>query len=849
MSRAARTLPERYEPGAVEAKWQRVWETEGAFRAEPVSRDGATYEAPDRPKAYVLEMLPYPSGEIHMGHVKNYSMGDVVAHFRRRSGAQVFHPMGYDAFGLPAENAAIRTGEPPALVTERNIAAIRRQLRRMGFSIDWETELSTADPVYYRWTQWLFLQMFRRGLAERREAAVNWCPVDQTVLANEQVVDGACERCGALVELRQLAQWFLRITDYAERLLDDMGELVDWPERVLTMQRNWIGRSEGARAVFLTDDGEQAIPVFTTRPDTLFGATFFLIAPEHPLVERLIAGRPEEAAVREYVRAAARASVADRTAADRPKTGAFTGRHVRNPVNDELIPVWVADYVLMEYGTGAIMAVPGHDERDFAFARRHGLPVRRVIAPEGVAADAPLEEAEPGDGTLVNSGFLDGLPVAEAKRVIAEWLQERGLGEATIGYRLRDWLISRQRYWGVPIPIVHCPGCGPVAVPEDQLPVLLPPVDDYAPKGRSPLATNPDFVHTTCPECGGAAERETDTMDTFVDSSWYFLRYTAPRLEGAPFERDVVDYWLPVDQYIGGVEHAVLHLLYARFFTKVLHDVGLIGFREPFARLFTQGMIHYLGAKMSKSKGNVVAPDTIVERYGADTLRLYILFMGPAADDAEWQDQGVEGQRRFLDRLWRLVGAQDGGELGERPPIDALRDDPGALELAKKAEATVAKVTQDIGERFSFHTAIAAIQELVNLATKGQAEGTLGSDAGRAALRHATRTAVSLLFPFAPHVASELWEAIGGERLWEEPWPQPDPEFLVQETVTVVVQVNGKLRDRIEAPAGLSEAELVAIARERPRVAAAIEAAGAGNGARVLREVVVPDRLVNLVVG
>jgi leucyl-tRNA synthetase len=848
MSATERTMPERYEPRAVEAKWQEIWEAEGAFRAEPVSRDGTSPEAADRPKAYVLEMLPYPSGEIHMGHVKNYSMGDVVAHFRRRSGAQVFHPMGYDAFGLPAENAAIRSGEPPALVTRRNIAAIRRQLRRMGFSIDWETELSTAEPEYYRWTQWLFLQMFRRGLAERREAAVNWCPVDQTVLANEQVVDGACERCGAPVELRQLSQWFLRITDYAQRLLDDMDELVDWPERVLTMQRNWIGRSEGARVRFATEDGALEVPVFTTRPDTLFGATFFLLAPEHPAVGRLVAGRPEEAAVREYMTAAARASVADRTALERPKTGAFTGRYVRNPVNDEPIPVWVTDYVLMDYGTGAIMAVPGHDERDFAFARAHGLPVRRVIAPEGVGTDAPLEEAYPGDGRLVNSSFLDGMAVEEAKRAMAAWLEERGLGEATVGYRLRDWLISRQRYWGVPIPIVHCPSCGPVAVPEDQLPVLLPPVDDYAPKGRSPLATNADFVRASCPECGGPAERETDTMDTFVDSSWYFLRYTAPRLSSAPFERDVVDYWLPVDQYIGGVEHAVLHLLYARFFTKVLHDVGLLGFNEPFARLFTQGMIHYLGAKMSKSKGNVVAPDAIVERYGADTLRLYILFMGPAADDAEWQDQGVEGQRRFLDRLWRLVLLQDGGALMERPPLDLLRDDPAALELARKAEATVVKVTQDIGERFSFHTAIAAIQELVNLATKGISEGALTSGPGRTAQRHATQTAVSLLFPFAPHVASELWEALGGERLWETPWPGADEAYLVQDTVTVVVQVNGKLRDRIEAPAGLPEAELIALARERPKVAAAIEAAGGANGGRVVREVVVPDRLVNLVV-
>jgi leucyl-tRNA synthetase len=842
MSAPARILPERYEPAPVESKWQAVWERENAFAAEPVARDGANATMSDRPKAYVLEMLPYPSGEIHMGHVKNYTMGDVVAHQRRRSGAAVFHPMGYDSFGLPAENAAIRTGEPPATVTARNIGRIREQLKGLGFAIDWNTEIATSDPDYYRWTQWLFLRFFERGLAERREAAVNWCPVDQTVLANEQVIDGRCERCGSEVELRQLTQWFLRITDYAQALLDDMSELVDWPERVLTMQRNWIGRSEGARVAFALEDGSQELSVFTTRPDTLFGATFFILAPEHPALGHLVAGRPEEAAVREYAAAAARASAADRGDVDRPKTGVFTGRNVVNPINGEAIPVWVADYVLMDYGTGAIMAVPGHDARDFAFAAAHGLPIRRVIAAEGEADDAPLAEAYGGPGRMVGSGFLDGLDSRAAIAAAAEWLSEKGLGEATVGYRLRDWLISRQRYWGAPIPIVHCPACGVVAVPDDQLPVLLPEVDDYAPRGRSPLASNEDFVHVECPSCGGPAQRETDTMDTFVDSSWYFLRYTSPHLTSAPFDRAVADYWLPVDQYIGGVEHAVLHLLYARFFTKVLHDAGLIAVREPFARLFTQGMIYRDGAKMSKSKGNVVPPDAIVSRFGADTLRLYVLFMGPAADDMEWSDRGVEGQRRFIDRLWRLVGGLEGGGLATLPEREALEGDPHALELARKAEATIAKVTDDISERFSFHTAISAIQELVNLATKGVSEGLLEGAVARSVLRYAAQSAVSLLFPFAPHVTSEMWEALGGEALWRAPWPAADPALLVRESLTVVVQVNGKLRERMEVPAGTPDAEMATLARALPRVAEGLQ------GKAVVREIVVPGRLVNFVV-
>jgi leucyl-tRNA synthetase len=544
----------------------------------------------------------------------------------------------------------------------------------------------------------------------------------------------------------------------------------------------------------------------------------------------------------DYARAAARRSAAERGDADREKTGVRTGRSVINPVTGEPIPVFVADYVLMDYGTGAIMAVPGHDERDFDFARAHGLPIIRVIAGEGEDGDAPLQEAYTGPGTLVNSAFLDGMGVGEATAHVTAWLAERGLGEATVGYRLRDWLVSRQRYWGAPIPVVHCDACGTVPVPDDRLPVLLPEVDDYAPRGRSPLAAAADWVNTECPSCGAPARRETDTMDTFVDSSWYFLRYTAPGLSTAAFEREIVDYWFPVDQYIGGVEHAVLHLLYARFFTKVLNDAGLVGVREPFARLFTQGMIHRDGAKMSKSKGNVVSPDEIINRFGADTLRLYVLFMGPAADDIEWSDRGVEGQRRFLDRLWRLVGGLPPGAQAERPRRAELEGDASARQLVRKAEATIAKVDDDIGERFSFHTAISAVQELVNMATKGVGEGAYEGALGARALRYAAQTAVSLLFPFAPHAACEMWEALGGEALWRQPWPEADPELLATDTVTIVVQVNGKLRERLQAEAGADQDELLRRVRALPKVAGAID------GKTVVREVVVPDRLVNIVV-
>jgi leucyl-tRNA synthetase len=820
-----------YNPHEIEPKWQALWASERAF-SEPNPSPG-TPEWDER-STYVLEMLPYPSGELHMGHVKNYTLGDVVAHFRRRNGWKVLRPMGYDAFGLPAENAAIKEGGQPREITERNIGRIREQMQRMGWAIDWDREISTHAPEYYRWTQLLFVKLFERGLAYRKESLQNWCPSDQTVLANEQVVDGRCERCGAEVEKRSLEQWFFRITDYAEALLDEMSLLEHWPERVLTMQRNWIGRSEGAEVTFRVEGTEIDLPVFTTRPDTLFGATFFVMAPEHPLVSELVAGRPEEEAVRAYVKQAQSRSSIERE--EKEKDGVFTGRSVINPMNGEPIPIWIADYVLMEYGTGAIMAVPAHDERDHAFAKQYDLEIVQVIAPRSqgergadVAAESGVDvqaaayvSSSPND-IMVNSGAFTGMPSPEGKKKMIDWLAAQKLGGATVSYRLRDWLISRQRYWGCPIPIVYCDKCGARPVPESELPVLLPEISDFLPKGRSPLATAEDWVGTRCPVCGGDARRETDTLDTFVDSSWYFIRYCDPRNDKAPWDREIVDHWMPVDQYIGGIEHAILHLMYARFFTKALADMGMLGFREPFARLFTQGMIHYLGAKMSKSKGNVVAPDEMIRRHGADAVRLYILFMGPADQDAEWQDTGIEGTSRFLGRLWRTVL-----EATDKPRSSELTP------LVRKAHQTIAKVSDDIGRRLVFNTPIAAVMELVNEINRAP------EDPGA---RFAAETAVSLIQPYAPHIAEELWQRLGHERLWIEPWPVYDSSLLEQESFELVVQVNGKVRDRIEASVAAGEDELIELARSSVRVAPHLE------GKTVRKTIVVPRKLVNLVVG
>jgi leucyl-tRNA synthetase len=826
-----------YDPKAIERKWQAVWTEERTWEVANPDQPGFD---PAKPKSYVLEMLPYPSGEPHVGHLKCYAVGDAIAHFRRRHGFEVVHPMGYDAFGLPAENNAIKTGEPPRAATERSIESFRRQFREWGISIDWSRELGTHTPEYYRWTQWIFLQLFEKGLAYRAEAPVQWCPKDATVLANEQVVDGRCERCGTPVEQRRLEQWFFRITDYAERLLADFDLLESWPEHVITMQRNWIGRSEGAEVVFRCEEPELDFPVFTTRPDTLFGATFFVLAPEHPELERLVAGTPAEEAVREYVNRVARESVEDRGDEDRPKTGVPLGRSVVNPVNGEEIPMFVADYVLMEYGTGAIMAVPGHDTRDYEFAKAFDLPVRRVIEGEDpeVARDGD-GLPYPGDGPMVDSGRFDGKDNREAYAEIVEWLAAEGRGQVAVNYRLRDWLVSRQRYWGAPIPVVYCEECGIVPVPDDQLPVELPEIDDYAPRGRSPLAAAEDWVETVCPKCGGAARRETDTMDTFVDSSWYFIRYLDSGNDAAAWDRAAADHWLPVDQYIGGVEHAILHLMYARFLTKALADLGHLDVQEPFANLFAQGMITRDGAKMSKSRGNTVSPAEYVERYGADTARTYVCFMGPPERGGDWSDEGVEGVNRFLSRLWRLSGEIDGMPPTEEP--EGENASGARRDLLAKAHWAIDKVTRDFQRGFQFNTAIAAVMELVNDAYRLK-DGLAAEPGGPAALRFATATAASLIFPFAPHLGAEVWEWLEGGRVWEQAWPEADRALLASDTVTLVVQVNGKLRDRIEVGAEAPREELLRLARESEKVSRHLD------GREVVKEVVVPGKLVNLVV-
>jgi leucyl-tRNA synthetase len=792
------TVMDRYDAQQIESKWQQVWEDERAFYV-PNPPPGAD----DETHWYQLEMLPYPSGTLHMGHVLNYTMGDVVTHFRRRNGWNVLRPMGFDSFGLPAENAAINEGGHPREITERNIAAIRVQMKRLGYVIDWDREISAHEVDYYRWTQWLFLKFFERGLAYRAAAPVNWCPFDQTVVANEYVVDGRCDRCGTLVEARMMEQWFFKITAYADELLGyDLPEWGEWPARTKTIQRNWIGRSEGAEILFRIDELDADVPVFTTRADTLFGATFFVLAPEHPLVEQIANDE-----VGDYVKRTATRRGEER-AAEQVKTGVFTGRYATNPVNGDRLPIYVADYVLMEYGTGAIMAVPAHDERDHEFAGAFDLPIREVIDDNGV---------------LVNSGDFSGLAADEGRRRIVEWLAEQGKGRPAVSYRLRDWSFSRQRYWGCPIPIVYCDDCGVVPVPDEDLPVLLPEVEDYRPKGVPPLASNEEWLHVPCPNCAKVGRREADTMDTFVDSSWYFLRYVDPRNDQAPFDRRLVDYWCPVSQYIGGIDHATGHLLYSRFFVRVMKEMGLVGFGEPFARLFHQGWVQMGGSKMSKSRGNVAGPDALVEEYGADAVRTYILFMGPADQDMEWTDTGIEGIVRFLRRLWRIAL-----DVSADAPAEGAIDTP----LARKAHATVARVTDDIERRFQFHTPIAAVMELVNEINRSPDDP---------AARFAAETAVSLIQPYAPHVAEELWQRLGRERLWAEPWPAADPALLQRDTFELVIQVNGRVRDRMQVSADLAEDELVAKATTSPKVQAFLD------GKSIRQTIVVPRKLVNIV--
>jgi leucyl-tRNA synthetase len=823
-----------YDPQTIEPKWQRKWAEEQYYHA---SVD------PSRPKYYVLEMFPYPSGKLHMGHMRVYSIGDVLARFLRMRGYNVLHPMGWDAFGLPAENAAIENRVSPDRWTAQSIAQMKQQQQRLGVSYDWEKEINTSSPDYYRWTQWLFLLMYRRGLAYRKRAAVNWCPYCQTVLANEQVEAGLCWRCETEVEHQEREQWFLRITDYAERLLNDLALLDEWPERVKVMQQNWIGRSEGAEISFRVKEfPDEEIPVFTTRPDTLFGVTYMVLAPEHPLVSRLVTGTEKEKEVMDFVARVRRETEIERTSEESPKIGLFTGRHALNPLSGEAVPILVANYVIMTYGTGAVMGVPAHDERDFQFARSYNLPVQAVIQPPetetgGSTADRPYT----GEGIMINSSEFNGLSSIDGAKRITEKLQEKGCGQFKTTYRLRDWLISRQRYWGAPIPMIYCDRCGTVPVPEKELPVLLPPAADLSGDRVPPLSHYDSFVKTTCPECGGAAQRETDTMDTFICSSWYFLRYCSPKQTNLPFNGEAVNYWMPVDQYIGGIEHAVLHLLYARFFTKVLYDAGLIGVEEPFSRLLAQGMVYKDGAKMSKSKGNVVSPDEIVERYGADTGRLFILFAAPPEKDLDWNDQGVEGCHRFLRRVWHLVEewrelqpAAAGGGTGKIGPAEA--------ELQRALHGTIKKVTRDIEERFSFNTAISAVMELVNAVYDYRRETALEKQ-NRSLLQETLQSLILLLAPFTPHLAEEAWLALGGRgSVHQQSWPEYDPSAISVEEVEIVIQVNGKVRDRMRVPAGSAEENLLKKAREQQRIGELLE------GKKVVRHIVVPDKLINIVV-
>ena len=858
-------MAEAYDFQRVEQKWRDYWRDEAFFKADI---DDSTR------KFYYLNMFPYPSGEMHVGHGRNWLIGDAICRYHMMKGENVLNPMGYDAFGLPAENAAVDRNIHPRDWTHRNIETFRQQFRQWGVEFDWEREIATCEPEYYKWNQWLFIQFYKRGLAYRKAALVNWCPGCETVLANEQVVDGACERCDAVVEKRNLTQWFFRITDYAEELLEDLETLADWPERVKTMQRNWIGRSEGALIRFPIEDREAHLEVFSTRPDTIYGATFMALAPEHTLVRELTAPDRHEA-VDEYVQQALAESEVQRQQAERPKTGVFTGSYAINPATEERIPIWVADYVLTGYGTGAIMAVPAHDQRDLDFARGHGLKVVPVVQPEDEDAldgEAMTEAYEARAGVMVNSGPFNDLQAGpETIGQFIEFLEAEGVGEHQLHYRLRDWLISRQRYWGTPIPMVHCDGCGIVPVPEDQLPVELPDVEFI---GKQGLADIEGFAETTCPACGGEARRDTDTMDTFVDSSWYYLRYLSPHDEEQIFDSERVNRWLPVNQYVGGVEHAILHLLYSRFVTKALRDMGLVEFSEPFQRLFTQGMITHMAyrcrehgwiqpqevdeseakcpycgqalaseiAKMSKSKKNVVSPDEIIESYGADTERLYTLFMGPPERDIEWTDEGVRGAFRYLNRLWTLIQTHQ-RTIREAPAtsIDAESLSERDRQLWRVVNEKIQAVTDDI-EGFHFNTAVSAIMELTNELS----DYASGQDHGlnESLLKHAAETLILLVSPMTPHIAEELWRTIGhNQSVLTHGWPSVDQAALERSQMEIVVQINGKVREHLSVPSHVGEdrdeLERHALAAIEDRL----------DGQNVRKVIVVPGKLVNVVVG
>jgi len=822
----------RYVPAEVESKWQGHWDQ---------TRAHETKVDPNKPYYYCLEQFPYPSGRLHMGHVRVYSIGDVVARFKRMQGFNVLHPMGWDAFGMPAENYAIQHGVHPNVSTYDNISFMKNQQKELGTTYDWSREVATCSPDYYKWTQWLFQLFYERGLAYKKQAAVNWCPDCSTVLANEQVEDGGCWRCGTEVVKKDLAQWFLKITDYADRLLDDLDTLKEgWPERVLTMQRNWIGKSVGADITFPIDGLDETMTVFTTRPDTVYGVSYVVLAPEHALVSRLIAGTERETEVQAFVDSVRKASEIERTSTDAEKVGLFTGAHVIHPLTGEKLPIWIANYVLPDYGTGAVMGVPAHDERDFEFATKYGLPIRVVIEPSEGPHEGPLSAAFTADGKLINSAGFDGLGNRDGLMAIVKHLEELGVGRASTSFRLRDWLISRQRYWGSPIPMIYCDACGTVPVPKDQLPVLLPEAVDFGVKGKSPLATNDEFVNCTCPSCGGAATRETDTMDTFIDSSWYYLRFISAQDESQVFDTEQVNKWLPVDKYVGGIEHAVLHLLYSRFFTKVLHDAGLVNFQEPFQSLLTQGMVVLNGAKMSKSKGNVVSPEDIIGKYGADTARVFILFAAPPDRDLEWSDQGVEGAHRFLNRVWRMVETNlpTINKFRKQGATSTIGDDAEAKKLRMALHAAIKKVTEDIGSRYQFNTAISAIMELVNAiyAYPETAEPSIKAEA--------IQTAVVLLSPAAPHITAELWEMMGyTSALHDLSWPEHDEAALVLDELEYVVQINGKVRERLVFPKDATKEQIEEVAVNSEKVQVLLE------GKAIKKVIVVPGKLINLVIG
>ena len=824
-------MKEKYNFTEIEQKWQKIWEEEQAFK---------TVEDYDKEKYYVLEMFPYPSGKLHMGHVRNYSIGDVIARFKRMKGYNVLHPMGWDSFGLPAENAAIKNNIHPAIWTDSNIAEMHRQLQGLGFSYDWDREVATCKEDYYKWMQWIFIQFYKKGLAYKKDNPVNWCPSCQTVLANEQVVDGACERCKTPVTKKHLSQWYLKITDYADRLLKDLEDMPGWPEKVKLMQKNWIGRSTGAEVTFEIENFEKKLQIYTTRPDTLFGVTYMVLAPEHPYVSELTDGTEYEEAVKDYQEECLHKSEIERTSLTKEKTGVFTGSYAINPVNGNKVPIYISDYVMMDYGTGAIMAVPAHDQRDFEFAKKFNIDIIPVVDTEDPEIDIHnLEAAFVAEGTMINSGKYTGMNNKEAIQEITKDLEEAGLGKAQVNYKLRDWLISRQRYWGCPIPMIYCDDCGWVPEKDENLPVKLPTDVEFTGKGDSPLKTSKVFGETTCPCCGKKAVREYDTMDTFLDSSWYFLRYCDAKNDERPFDKEKVDYWMNVDQYIGGVEHAILHLLYSRFFQMVMHDLGLVSAEEPFENLLTQGMVIKDGAKMSKSLGNVVSPEEIQAKYGADTARLFILFAAPPEKELDWSDAGVEGSYRFLNRVYRLVQEyvnEIRKDFDASAAIEIRNSEDKALNY--QLNATIKKVTEDAGGRFSFNTAISSIMELVNALYKYKQ-----GDVNVPLMNDAIEKMILVLNPFVPHITEEMWSDLGHEdRVYQQAWPEFDAKALELEEVEIIVQVNGKLRDKMVFEKNASKELIEKTALESEKVQDAV------SGKTITKTIVVPNKLINFVV-